>query len=86
MLALKEILDKTRESLGAEKTLTKKLVTELLETREEFQIFINRTKPFCPGERDYLIPPVKSTDVTACIEEQADLPQNVEMAPALQYN
>ena len=74
MLALKEILDKTRESLDAEKTLTKKLVTELLETREEFQIFINRTKPFCPGESDYLIPPVKSTDVTAYIEEQADLP------------
>ena len=74
VLALKGILDSSRGSLDAEKTLTKKLVKELLETRGEFQKFINRTKPFCPGESDYLIPPVKSTDVTAFIEEQAKVP------------
>ena len=70
VLALKEILDVTRNSLEAEKSLTGSLVKELLETREEFQNFINRTIPFCPGESDYLIPPVRSTDVTRFIDEQ----------------
>ncbi len=46
------------------------VVDELIETRAEFQKFINRTRPFCPGESDYLIPDVTSIDIAKYVEKK----------------
>jgi len=40
----------------------KEVVNELLETRKEYQQFINKTAPFEKDKSDYMIPPLKSVN------------------------
>ncbi len=67
--ALEEMLDTAEENYAKESELVHKLVNELLETRNEFQRFINTTKQFSPRGSDFVLPPVRSLDVEKYFEQ-----------------
>lgn len=59
---LQETITSLQEALNSTKIHCREIVTELLETRQEYQLFINKTTPFEKGKSDYMIPPLKSVN------------------------
>ena len=51
-----------QDELAEVKAHRRLIVQELVETRQEYQEFINKTNPFEKGKSDYVIPPIKSVD------------------------
>jgi len=59
---LQDIIVNLQAELAATKKHRREIVTELLETRAEYQKFINKTTPFEKGKSDFMIPPLKSVN------------------------
>ncbi len=64
---LREVIsDRKQEILRLEQDLEatishkKAIAKELIETRDEFQTFIDKSSPFEKGKSEYLLPPAKS--------------------------
>merc|ERR1712014_565329 len=59
---LQQTISSLHEEINNIVTHRKEIVNELLETRKEYQQFINKTAPFEKDKSDYMIPPLKSVN------------------------